>query len=139
MDNNELIHYGVLGMRWGVRKSKPSSHGRKNAKPAKDKAAFEAKKKIKENKKSKKPKKISDLSDDELKARIARLELERRYNDLNTAAALSKTSKGKKFAERVLEKSGENLAVQLANHYGAKGLNKLIGEEVIYANNKKKS
>jgi hypothetical protein len=37
-----------------------------------------------------------------------------------------------------LEKSGESLATQVVNHFGAKALNKMIGEEVIFANNKKK-
>lgn len=135
MDNNELFHYGVLGMKWGVRRERRKS----NKVGTKKKKNYTSKKTKAAEVKKKKRVKLKNMSDAELKERIQRLELEKKYLDLKTNVALSQTANGRKFAARVLEKSGESLAVQLANHYGAKGLNKLIGEEVIYANNKKKS
>ena len=35
MDNNELLHYGVLGMKWGVRKNRGSSKSSGRAKKEK--------------------------------------------------------------------------------------------------------
>lgn len=76
------------------------------------------------------------LTDEELRSRIARLELEQNYQKL--LKDTSSISKGQTFAMSVLESSGKNLLTQVANHYGAKALNRIIGSEVIYANNKKK-
>lgn len=102
-----------------------------------------------------KPKKASEMSDAELKERINRLGLERQYKQLVAEMTPEKTHKVRDFVGKVLERSGENLMTQVANHYGAKALNKIIGEtetifdkeanthkevlkEVIFANNKKK-
>ena len=64
--------------------------------------------------------------------------MEKQYKDL-LQTSKPQTFNGKKFVVNVLEKSGENLATQVVNHYGATALNKIIGQEVIYANNKKKA
>lgn len=77
------------------------------------------------------------MSDAELREKISRLQMEKQYKELT--ASSKQTSRGKKFVTNVLEKSGENLATQVVNHYGATALNKMIGQEVIYANNKKKA
>lgn len=153
LESNELAHHGVKGMKWGVRKSRPTSKsavakkkttksepsaGRKaiNAMMEKrktrkaEKAAAEAAKKVK-----RKP--VSEMTDEELNAAIKRLQLEKQYKEL-TAFHNPNQGKGKKFVTNVLEKSGEQLATQVVNHYGAQALNKAIGAEVIFANNKKK-
>lgn len=82
---------------------------------------------------------IKDMSDSELREKINRLELERRYSDLTkNSSDKKKIFDGKQFVTNVLSRSGEELLTQTAKHFGAKALNKIIGEEVIYANNKKK-
>ena len=64
MENNELAHYGVVGMKWGVRKEKyyekkaKTSSGKK-----KEKYIDKLKKQKKENKKSKKAYRAKILSD----------------------------------------------------------------------------
>lgn len=68
-NNNELYHYGILGMKWGRRKAKKKT--------------------------------VKDMSDDEIKQAISRLELERRYKDLNP----QQVSKGKQFVNDFLNKS----------------------------------
>lgn len=77
------------------------------------------------------------LSDQELRDRINRMQLEKQYRDL-VIANNPKSQKGKDMVGRIIERSGEDLLTQVAKHYGAKGLNYLIGEEAVYANNKKK-
>lgn len=89
------------------------------------------------------------MTADELNERIKRLELEKKYVDLNKDT----TTKGQKFVESVITKSGENLATQVLNHLGSVALNKAIEKiggpiadldsdgnfkKVIFANNKKK-
>ena len=69
MGKNELKHFGVLGMRWGVRRGRNavSSKARKHPR-------------------------AQDLSDDELKQRITRLEREQNYKRL-TAGKFDKAKK----------------------------------------------
>lgn len=190
--SDELQHWGVKGMRWGVRRyqnrdgtlteagkkryAKEMEKLKAEEKMLKNKERTKAKldkldelrksneerkknlgedehkkgKKV-EEKKSEPPKmekkKVKDMTDEELAQRKARLQMEKDYKDLMNQTRDTTINKAKGFVENVLNKSGENLGAQLLNHYGAKGLNALIGElddkgnvrEVIFANNKKKS
>lgn len=145
-EHDELMHYGVKGMKWGVRRkrylSKIRAKGRKikrdrakkrQARKAERVASKATKKTVEQTKR----KSISEMSDEELNAAIRRMQLERQYKEL-AAANNPKQDKGKKFVTEVLETSGKSLATQVVNHYGAQALNKAIGGEVIFANNKKK-
>lgn len=100
-------------------------------------------------------KSVKDMTDAELAARKARLQMEKDYKDLLKQTRGESASKGKSFVENVLTRSGEAMTEQVLKHFAAKGLNKLIGEtkrvkneetgvwedvlqEVVFANNKKK-
>lgn len=110
MDNSTLKHYGILGMKWGVRRS-PAQLGKGKKKSATSED-------IKPKKKT-----IKDMSDDELQARIKRLDMEKRYKDLSKSV---KSTKGKDFTLRVLEKIGENTLVNI----GTQVSNKALGEAI---------
>lgn len=136
---DELYHYGVKGMKWGViRTAEQLGHIVKSAKSLYD--SNKAKKRVKEEAAiAKKRSKITNpkkLTTEELNSRIKRLQLEKTYKDLMKDT--ESTTKGKNFVMDILESSGKNLLTQVTNHYGAKALNKVIGEEVIFANNKRK-
>lgn len=136
---DELYHYGIKGMKWGVRRTAEQlGHTVKSVKSVYD--SHKAKKRAKkEAAKAKKRSKITNpkkLTTEELNARIKRLQLEKDYNDL--VKDTNRTRKGKNFVMDILESSGKNLFTQVANHYGAKALNEAIGEDVIFANNKRK-
>lgn len=136
--DGELYHYGRKGMKWGQH-----IFGKVKSGAGKVKAVA---KKHSEKKTAKKAAKIAaerakitssrKLTNEELEARIKRLKLEKEYVDL--VKDTSTITAGKKFVNEVLTNSGKNLAGQVLNHYGATILNRMIGDEVIYANNKKK-
>ena len=144
---DELYHYGIEGMKWGIRRTAAqlghvikdkAKKGYQAVKKASNihkanKRAEEAAKIARQRAKITNPKK---LTTEELNARIKRLQLEKTYKDLMKDTETAK--RGKNFVMDVLETSGKNLLTQVGNHYGAKALNRAIGEDVIFANNKKK-
>lgn len=114
MSNNELTHYGVLGMKWGVRRT-PAQLGRSSGstKKSSTKKTPSMVERLKKRKKEKakqaevqavKNKKLSEMTDAELRQRIARLEMEKRYKDLNPP----KVSFGKKIVRDVIEPSAKD-------------------------------
>lgn len=137
--SDELFHYGVKGMRWGVRKSTPTSGGTKKSKKKSlidkmsDKKKKATKKKAKEKVKEKakeeaqeaeKKKSVKDMSDAELRAKISRLQLEKQYADLSRQT--EPVSKGKKFVEGIMTKSGENIGTQLTTYVMGTAVNKAL-------------
>lgn len=119
MEDNELYHYGVKGMKWGIRRT-PAQLGHKTAKKssstvkkaassaakavskaysvhkAKAQAKKQAKENVESNKKIKK-KSVEEMTDAELQQRIRRMQLEQQYNQLNP----KKVSAGEKFVKTV--------------------------------------
>lgn len=140
-----LCHHGVKGMKWGVRRTAAQlGHAVKKSYKTvkgtveKTNAKRVAKKAEEEKQRRAKITNSRKLTDAELNERIKRLKLEKEYKDLMKETSDATLSKGKKFIIDILENSGKNLLNQVANHYGAKHLNIMIGEEVIFSNNKKK-
>lgn len=79
-----LAHHGIKGMRWGVRRKRSGST--KAAKTTYSKAP-------------------GRLSETELKRRIGRMELEKKYSEMNASAK----SPGKKYASNLLDSSGKQV------------------------------
>ena len=79
----------------------------------------------------KKTKSLKELSDDELRSRISRLEMENKYKDLMRSDNQIKVSKGKAFVMDVLEKSGKNIATQTVTYVLGTGVNKAAGKEIV--------
>lgn len=71
--DEELMHWGVLGMKWGVRKSRPGVTKVDS-------------------------KRVTRITDEELKARISRIQLEKQYKQLSSP----KIAAGKRILAGVL-------------------------------------
>lgn len=125
MENRELAHYGILGMKWGVRRT-PAQLARARGKTKSEK---ETKQTVSKKQSSPQKKSISELSDEELRSKINRLDLEKRYQDLARATMPPpKSTRGRDFVMRVLERSGENIATQLTTDVMGKAVNATIGK-----------
>ena len=154
MDNNELMHYGVPGMKWGVRRT-PAQLGRKKASSSrfllgkkKSKPKPKAKTKSESSKKetAPKPKTVKEMSDEELNSAIERRKLEQRYEELYP----KKVSTGKAVAKRILnnivvpaaEDVGKQMVKTALTRAGNKTLEEIFKDfseaDKIYTNNKKK-
>ena len=96
-----------------------------------------------------KSKKIKDMSDDELRERINRLNLEKEYNE--TLKKTNSYSRGKRFIDKfkdsTVDKIADNVAADLVAQAlkvaGAKGANELLKkvglQPDVHTNNKKKN
>ena len=154
MDNNELMHYGVPGMKWGVRRT-PAQLGRKKTSSSKSlfgkkksKSKAKAKTKSESSKEETAPKKksVKEMSDDELNAAIRRMQLEQTYASLSP----QKVSTGKAITKRILNNivvpAAEDVGRQMVKTALTRAGNKTLSEvfkdfseaDKIYTNNKKK-
>lgn len=99
MDNDELYHYGVKGMKWGVRRDRKSKSSKNKTKGwSKDAKNAERIKK----------KSYHQMSNQELQALNKRMELESNYKRLNP----SKISKGMKFVGTAVGTMGTIIALR---------------------------
>lgn len=96
--SNELYHYGVLGMKWGVRRDRSRSSGSRRKRSMSDDAREAS---------AIKKKKVSQMSNAELKKLNERSRLEQEYSRLNPGAV----RKGWKFVAGAAGIMGTTLAV----------------------------
>lgn len=109
-----LAHHGVKGMKWGVRKSRPSSGKKRRRGPIQ--ININVGRKAKKEKSSKES--IKGLTDQELLAKVNRLNLEKRYRELSSP----QKSAGKQFVTEVISQSGK----EVAKKYVTMGMNNSI-------------
>lgn len=95
---HELTHFGVLGMRWGIRRgaegnSSPTAIKKKKFEPHPDHESAALLKK----------KKLEEMSNAELKKLLERTDLEKRYRDFNNAKNTHKNplDDGEKLIKRI--------------------------------------
>lgn len=144
LDSSTLVHYGVLGMKWGIRKDRRKSGSSSSKKSSGESvtskvssaiknasANYKKQKRInnlkkankarqtqaKIDKKTNNPRKMSDA---EIKKRIERLELEKKYKELSGA----QVSKGKRIAEDILTNSVKNIGGQVTTLLLGEAVNK---------------
>ena len=152
MSSNELAHHGIKGMRWGVRRYQNkdgtlTKAGRKKmAKLDKEYSKLTGQNRNRNRNAESPNTRLSKMTDDEIRARINRINLERDYLDLiNNQDSINKQSKGKSFIKTVRSDVIKPVAIDLGRQAlksgGVKILNNLVKnpELKFYTNNKKKS
>ena len=155
MTSNELYHHGIKGMKWGVRRYQNkdgtlTKAGRKKmAKLDKEYSKLIGQKRNTESPNTSssptKKKKLSEMTDDEIRARINRINLERDYLDLiKNPDSVEKQDEGKGFIKTVRSDVIKPVAIDLGKQAlksgGVKILNSFVKDQELklYTNNKKK-
>lgn len=111
MGETYIYHYGIKGMKWGVRRT-PAQLGHRKKRSLKD-AVNAIKKKTEAAaaaKEASKPKSVKDMSDDELRRVLNRLDMEKRYNQYLSEANQKKQSRAKKVVGDILESGIKTMA-----------------------------
>lgn len=113
LDPNTIAHWGVKGMKWGVRRSRKERTSDSRSQKRANKNALASTRERRRND-IKNRRKLSDKS---LEAKIKRLESEKKLKSLME----EDVSPGRSFIKRVLTKSGESAA------------NKIVSGAMLYA------
>lgn len=106
-DGGDILHYGVKGMKWGVRKSRDNS-GLSRA---------TSKRKIK--------KQAREMSDEELRKKVSRLSAERSYTSLMSKRNETVRTSGQKFISDIIK----GAAIGVGTKYVSRAMK--VGVEVI--------
>lgn len=145
MTENELLHYGVLGMKWGVKKARKSSdtvdetRRKSNTQNSNTQNSntqkFNTQKSNTQNSNTKQQSKkfvtkkqkqkqimedLNSMSDKELRERLNRMQMEQQYIRMMTP----EKSAAKKQVEQFLINEGRNLASQMLREQIRKQTNK---------------
>lgn len=124
MDNNELKHHGIKGQQWGVRRTPKQLAAARNKRTTDQLNAYRSiandssnafrnasnvantvGNNVKPSRKARKE--ASQMSDNELRARINRMNLESQYASMHP----SRTAKGAAFAKGFLDVAGSITAI----------------------------
>lgn len=120
MEEQALVHYGILGMKWGVRRSKAElarARGKKTSDSGDDSDD-------KKQTTAKRSKSISEMSDDELRKTVQRLQLEKQYRDLNP----KQVSAGQKIVDKILKDVVVPAATEVGRNFLKEEFGKLAKE-----------
>lgn len=98
-DSNELKHYGVRGMKWGVRRRRNASGDLVEVSTRRTRAA-------------EKKEMIKNLSDDELRKRINRIQMEKQYSQM-IAERPSTAAKGGKAVADILKAVSKEVSKEI--------------------------
>lgn len=123
MDNTELQHHGIKGMRWGIRRTPEQLGRRPSGNRSRTDSGSGSKSRESRSDSENRPKKISEMSDEELQKAIRRAQLEKQYRDLNPR----QVSLGEKVMKEVLAPALTQTSKQLVQEYATKKGKEILG------------
>lgn len=101
-----IAHYGIKGMKWGIRRKRNPKTGRVGGKKTKKR-------------------KVSDIPDDELRAKVKRMNMEKQYRDLKRQERDQKVvRRGAKAVGSIMAKSSKRALTDFSSKQILKGLEK---------------
>ena len=118
-----LIHYGILGMKWGVRRYQNKDGSLTSAGKKRYSNNDNIKETPQKNTEEPKKKSVKDMSDEELRREVNRMQLEQNYLRMTgqniekgkSAAEIALGKMKESFVSTVAQKSGQILAERLVN------------------------
>ena len=120
---NELYHFGIKGMKWGIRRYQNKDGSLTSA----GKKRYSDSSSVNDG--------IKDLTDQELLQRVNRLNLEKRYRELSSPSEQKKVNAGKEFVTNILKTSGQRVANELAFYAMGTAANKLFRANIVNVKN----
>lgn len=120
MENSCLLHYGIKGQKWGIRRfqRKDGSLTPAGKKRYADDDYHEDYRRAHDSKS------IRTMSDQELRNRLNRLQMEAQYKQMTA----SKLDKGKKIVADVLENAGKETAKKYVSKYMSKEIDRILAQ-----------
>lgn len=125
MELNELAHHGVKGQKWGVRRT-PEQLGHK----PKSKSTEKREREDREHARSE----TKMLSDEELRSRVKRLQLEKQYRELLSSEEKSKIIDGRALVSSILSESIKELGKSSVHYTVGGAINKVTRTDMIGGN-----
>lgn len=107
--NDSLAHHGIKGMQWGVKNGPPYPIDKSSGSNSSSGEKSTRKEKKKEMKKASKNRRI--LSDNEIRAKIERIKLERQLKTMTD----EEIKPGRKFVSDILKQSGKQAATTIVS------------------------
>lgn len=104
LETGELYHYGVKGMKWGVRRARDWANDGRVKRETARRESFE------KRFQNAGDKRMSNLSNEQIKEKIERLQNEKKLRDLMNGADRNYVRSGKKEASKILLQNGRQVA-----------------------------
>lgn len=119
MESNTLKHWGILGMKWGVRRFQNKDG---SLTPAGKTRYDDDSDMSDEYRNTHSERSISSMTNKDIQERINRLNLEKQYTNLSK----KEISDGRKFVTSILTEFTKQVASQYINKCASKGIDKVI-------------
>ncbi len=135
--NDELYHHGIKGMKWGVRRYQNQDGSLIGSKPKKKKSLSSFLENYRQKSAAKKTykkehspkaaaKSVKEMSDDELRRRLNRINMEEQYKNAIARQNPKKSEKARKFLSDMSDKAARSITEKAINKVSDQLVNKMF-------------